>query len=166
MTRVVIPATDNSPHLEAVRAALAGVEHETHLLHDDQAYWRLLSDLWAQQQTIILVEHDIISSPEAVRELIDCDQDWCCSSYPYGERRGTIIGLGMTKFTRAIMRRVPDALERAFRVVDRTHPTPGHWCRLDSSLTRVLVDSGETQHFQGHMQVEHLNHGRSAHGCR
>ncbi len=161
---VVVPATENSPHLEKVRAALSGVEHEVHQVHGDTGYWGLLSDLWARAEGVILVEHDIIASPAAITELVECDRDWCCCAYPYG--RGTIVGLGCTKFTQAIMQRVPDALVRAGRVTDRTHPVPGHWCRLDASLQRALVDSGERMHFEGHSTVGHLNTSRSAHGCR
>ncbi len=163
--KVVIPATsDRSPHLDAVREALAGVDHEVHQVHGDTGYWQLLSDLWTRTEGVILVEHDIIASPDAIAELVDCNQDWCCCAYPYG--RGTIVGLGCTKLSKALMERVPDAVERAGRVTDRTHPIPGHWCRLDASLQRALVDSGERMHFEGHSTVGHLNTARSAHGCR
>jgi hypothetical protein len=167
--KVVVPATaDHSPHLQAVRDALVGVDYEVHLVSGDDGYWQLLSDIWAQGEGVILIEHDVIASKAVVAELIACEGDWCCCPYPYG--RGTIVGLGCTKFTGALMARVPDAVLKAGERSDRTHP-PKHWCRADASLQRVLRDAdaevpGTAVMHHRHSQVEHLNHGRSSHGCR
>lgn len=129
---------------------------------DDEAYWRLLADLWAEGESFVLVEHDVVIVEGIVDALAACPFDWCCAAYPYG--RGTIVGLGCTKFTAPLLARVPDAVERAGLVEDRTHP-PRHWCRLDASLNRVLCDAGEPRCYK-HPDVGHMGGGGSAHGCR
>lgn len=169
-TRVVIPATaDRSPYLADVRAALDGVDHEVHIVTGDDGYWRLLSDLWRRAEGVVLVEHDIIASKAAIDELVTCGGDWCCCPYSY--ERGEIVGLGCTKFTGALMARVPDAIERAGRITDRSHPVPGHWCRLDASIQRALRDSnaaspGAAVMCYRHSTVGHLGGRGSLHGCR
>lgn len=163
--RVVVPATDRSPHLGAVRDALnaAGVAHEVHLCHGDTGYWRLLAALWARAETFVIVEHDVVVDAGTIVELADCGREWCAAPYPY--LSGTIVGLGCTKFAAALIRRVPDAVERAGALTDAGHPAR-HWCRLDAWMQRALRDSGEFLHFD-HTPVGHLNRsGRPAHACR
>ncbi len=163
--RVVVPAVDTSPHLGAVCDSLVGVAHEVHIVHGDTGYWRLMADLWKRAEGVILVEHDVLADRAAIDDLITCPADWCAASYNYGN--GYISGLGCTKFSKALMERVPDALLRAGERSDSLHPKK-HWCRLDASLHRVLVDSGVTMCFAAHQRrhLVHLNTARSAHGCR
>jgi hypothetical protein len=173
--RVVVPTAPPSGHLTAVEAALnaAGVPYGVYDVSGaDDAYWTLLAALWEQGDGFIVVEHDVVVRPESIWELIGCDRPWCACPYPYLGGRGTIIGLGCTKFSGELLAAVPDALLRAGEMVDqlpgadqgRDHPRR-HWCRLDSRIQRALVDSGYHVHFD-HTEVGHLNERGPAHGCR
>lgn len=153
--------------MEAVTSALtaAGAQWEVHDVSGaETAYWTLLAGLWAQRRSVIIVEHDVVVGPDTIRDLIDCPQGWCCAPYGYGPGEGTIVGLGCTKLSGALMVAVPDAVERAGEMSDAKHK-PRSWCRLDGNLARVLVDAGRIRCF-AHPPVGHLNTRGPAHNCR
>jgi hypothetical protein len=175
--RVVVPAVAESRHLPAVESALrlSGVRYAVETLGAaDDAYWALLAGLWDEGEGFLVIEHDIVIRPTTIHELVECPEPWCCAPYPYMGGKGTIIGLGCTKFSTELIAAVPDALARAGEMTDlprapdypvrHDHP-PKHWCRLDSRLQRALVDSGSHPHFD-HDPVEHLNSRGPSHGCR
>lgn len=164
--RVVVPTAGPENHLAPVEAALtaASVPYDVYDVGEaDDSYWTLLGALWAGGDGFIVVEHDILVLPETIPELESCPEPWCCAPYPYLGGRGTIIGLGCTKFSAEITTAVPDAVIRAGQMVD-SHPAR-HWCRLDSRIQRALVDSGYHAHFE-HTAVDHLNQRGPSHGCR
>jgi hypothetical protein len=164
--RVVVPTVPSNVHLAAVEAALtaAGAQFVLYdVSESDDAYWTLLGALWANAEGFIVVEHDVVVLPETIPELEACERPWCCAPYPYMGGRGTIIGLGCTKFSAEIIAAVPDAILRAGEMTD-SHPAR-HWCRLDSRIQRALVDSGYHAHFE-HTAVDHLNQRGPSHGCR
>jgi hypothetical protein len=163
--RVVVPVVPESRHVAVVTAALAaaGVPYGVETVEGPDGYWKLLAGLWEGGDGFVVVEHDIVVGLETVWELIGCEHSWCAAPYPYMGGKGTIIGLGCTKFSGEIIAAVPDALERAGEMTD-SHPAK-HWCRLDSRIQRALVDSGYHVHFE-HAPVEHLNPRGPSHGCR
>jgi hypothetical protein len=167
--RVVVPTAGPAPHLTAVEAALsrASADYLVIPLQGDDGYWRALRALWGEGEGFIVVEHDIVVWPGAMAELVACPRDWCQCPYSYGRAGGTIVGLGCTKFSTFLLDRYPDVMEEAWdpvpEMTDHRHP-PGHWCRLDARLQRVLVDHGETPHFD-HSEVEHLGGLYPAHDC-
>lgn len=129
----------------------------------DDAYWRFWRRVWAAGRTVIVVEHDITPTPQALADLDGCGSPWCAQPYPY--MGGLYRGLGCTRFTAALMAAVPDLWERVAKMSDATHP-PMHWCRLDAWATRVLTGDG-WRRCEHHVPVGHTwESGRGAsHGC-
>lgn len=110
----------------------------------DEAYWRLLGEYWADGETFINVEHDVVVRPDTLRELENCPKDWCAFSVPY--LGGHYAGLACVKFGEALLRGLPDALDRAGKMFNGNHP-PRHWCTLDHFLQReVLPGAGFIRH--------------------
>lgn len=128
------------------------------------AYTELFEQLWAAQQSFIVVEHDIVPFPGALRELVQCTEAWC--AYRYLLAGGLHAGLGCTKFESRLMEQYPDAVTRTWSTgtLDARHPA-GHWCRLDDRLTRgVLMNTyGVPRHVHDEA-VEHLR-PKASHGC-
>jgi len=107
----------------------------------DFAYDRLIRTLWAEGQPFIIVEHDILPWPGALRELWECECAW--GAFPYyifGQFR---TQLGCTKFDPAKLGACPLPDE------------PVHWSRLDWAIITGLLDR-ETGHLH-QPAVTHLN---------
>lgn len=167
--RVVVPFAGNL-RLEVVGALIAtGRRWSTvDVSSSDHAYFDLLSELWSEWEDFVIVEHDVVVSEAALVSLEECPSDWCCCPYPYG--RGTIVGLGCTKFTAALMEKIPDLLDLVGHLSDETH-APKHWCRLDVWIQRAIADlRAEDPEIPwrciDHPEVGHLGRSRPSHGCR
>lgn len=129
---------------------------------DDEAYWRWWRAIWARAEGVIVVEHDITPSAEALEDIEGCGRDWCAQPYPY-LRGGTHYGLGCVKFTAEIMRGAPDLWDQVGRMSDRAHPAR-HWCRLDA-WARGLLEQAGYRRCNHAIPVEHPERGGSSHGC-
>lgn len=137
---------------------------EVRWLGDDEAYWRLLADLWAAGETFTIVEHDISPTPDALASFDDCPGDWCACPYPYLNLRDP-VGLGCVRFRTALMSRQPDLMEVVACMSDAAHP-PKHWCRNDAWMTETLLQRGEPR-CSSHPWVEHrvADEDSTGHGC-
>lgn len=127
----------------------------------EDAYWQLLSSLWADGQDVVIVEHDVIPDADAIEDLLDCPEPWCAQPYPYVYDRLN-WGLACTMFTATAMKRVPDLWTHVAVMSDYLHP-PLHWCRLDAWSHRVLTAHGIDRHDHG-LQVWH-ERDTTSHGC-
>lgn len=137
------------PYTDLHGEAVTAVEESGHDLlkvdvsGSEDAYWELLSSLWAQQRTFVLVEHDIVVSPEAIDELLNCPGEWCGFAMPYA---GTLwAGLSCTKFEHPLLRDFPGVLDEVATMSDVGHPQK-HWCRLDAWIHHVLEREGVEKH--------------------
>ena len=154
--------------------ALEKVPHElVDVGGDDQAYGRLLVDLWGEGRTFLVWEHDIIGNRATVNELEACPHEWCSSPYPYFgqtevDRPGG--GLGFTKFSARLMARWPGAMLRTQRLPCVGHPV-GHWCTRDLAVWTVLRAGGlyaeeyPAARHETHTPVGHRI-GPPSHGCK
>jgi hypothetical protein len=152
---------------EELSATLVDFPHMlANVAGDDTAYWEFLNTWWhSDRDPIVTIEHDIGCTPEGVRDIILCPQPWCAAMYPF--EGGEIFGLGLTKFSLALRREVPDALEQVGRI-DQTpvHP-PKHYCSLDAWLQGVLASAGQSPHVHSVPGgVRHHNPRRSHVACR
>lgn len=127
---------------------------------DDEAYWRLLRDLWLATEDTLIVEQDIVAPPDIVQGFLDCHERWCAATYPF-EAWPALVGLGCTRFSGDLMVEVPDALDQVTAMADEIHPAR-HWCALDARLAAILRGRGFAPHIHG--QVDHLSLRRS-HSC-
>ena len=162
--RVVVPYA-GSPWRTEVGHALRAAGNPTFEWPDvsgsDRAYFDLLSELWRDGESVIVIEHDIIIHPTALDELSACPHDWCGFPHKYGNT--ITYGLGCVKFSAALIARNPDAMQRVGVMFD-AHHEKRHWCRLDAWLQGcVLPGNGEVKCCHETV-VGHLGSG-CAHGC-
>jgi hypothetical protein len=120
---------------------------------DDQAYYRLLADLWHSGEDFAIVEHDIVIPPGALQRLVDCPQEWCAGIYwmPYGSWGSWF---GMVRFRGSLTTRHPDLPES---IEHR------HWGALDSATMNHLRLLGYPEPHR-HEFVKHLTKGRNGLG--
>lgn len=117
----------------------------------DQAYWQLLRDLWRAGESFVLVEEDILPTRRAYNSLRHCPRsDWCVC--PYRVNGVTDGGLGFTRFSGALMRRHPDAIEGI-------PPDKRWWVVLDGNVVVSLVQRlrHPGPHIHRRYEVEHLH---------
>ena len=158
MTRIVVPYTRIHPE---VRTALPPTTDWRDVSADDEAYYRLLCELWTARESFILVEHDIVPTLTMLSELVSCASPWCACGYAF-ENLGLIYGLGCTKISGELMAQVPNAMELVALETSDDHPNR-HWCRLDDNLKAVMGRRGIHAHHHG--TVRHLSTARSHQPC-
>lgn len=103
---------------------------------NDGYYW-LLDTLWEEDETFVVVEHDVVPHAGALEELLACPSDWCAFPYDCGGLEMT--GLGCTKFSAALTGRQPDVLSRIV-------PDQRGWNGLDAVVLGELRRRGEREH--------------------
>ena len=135
--KVVCPHT-GGPHRDT-RAVLdrwpGGVEY-VDVSGDDYAYGRLLRRLWADAETFLLIEHDVVPWLHTIPEMLLCPEPYCAAPYAWGQAVG--VALGCTKFDGLLMRAYPDAAEVACRIPSN-YGRPGHWRQLDVWLQAAVL---------------------------
>ena len=127
--KLVIPYTTLHPLVPKVLRDYGFSPRFVHL-PENNSYWALLSALWAEQEDVIIVEHDVVPGPESLPELIACAKPWCAFSYlrqitPDRSSVGDYFGFGCVKFSRELMVKLPDAFSQM---------TDHHWSKLDSQF--------------------------------
>jgi hypothetical protein len=102
---------------------------------DADAYRRLLQELWQLQQTVVLVEHDVVPWYGAIEELHHCMGLWCTCSYNLRGGYGVYHSLGCAKLSGELMRLLPTLWD-----------APGRWDTLDQRLWFAARDIGQEPH--------------------
>jgi hypothetical protein len=94
---------------------------------DNEAYYRLLADLWRSGDDFLICEQDMVPPPGAIKALDECDCEWGGNAYwLYG---GFGVWMGVTRFRGELTRRHPDLMET---IVSRD------WHALDSAIINHL----------------------------
>jgi hypothetical protein len=120
--KVIVPYTEIHPLVKEVLDK-EGVEYVRMI--DKESYWRLLCDLWALGEDVVIVEHDIIPWPGAIDELLKCPAGWCTYTYEMKEGFGVHHAFGCAKLGATLMSELPDV----WKNVGTTY-----WRTLDSQL--------------------------------
>lgn len=60
-----------------------GEEFELVLMKTKFSYSHLIYDLFSKGEGFILLEHDVVPWPGAIKELRNCKEDWCTHKYPF-----------------------------------------------------------------------------------
>lgn len=120
---------------------------------DDEAYWRLLRELWAEPGDLILIEHDIVPADGVTETMGACPRPWCSSPYRIAHT-WLAEGLGCTRFASRLKDRHPDLMDRLGEIGGDGMP-PRDWHRLDTRLARLLLDLGYRPH--PHRRSAHLH---------
>lgn len=96
--------------LPETKEALTNFSVEYVKLDNSFGYYKLMDKLWRERKDFILVEHDVISTPEQVEQLINCKKhDWC--GYGYSENT-TEVSFGLCKFTKRHIQQIPDLWDK------------------------------------------------------
>jgi hypothetical protein len=117
--------------------------------NSDTAYYDLVRELWSQGETFIVVEHDIVIWPGALRVTWECPHPLCVY---YAPGPVGVIGLGCVKYGKDLISSFPSHL-------DNIDPSQRSWRMLDKSLTWDLINKGISFHNHEPM-VSHLNPDR------
>lgn len=110
---------------------------------DPTEYARLLRGLWAQRETFLIVEHDVVAHHTVVADLEECTQPWC--GFVYDLPGGVVdAALGCTRFREELLSGEPDLMTV---VSAKSDDLPaGHWAHLDAHLRTELQARGYTLH--------------------
>jgi hypothetical protein len=140
--RVVIPYT--ARHLETIAGAPENAEWFD-VSVDNEAYWRLLGELWLGEDDLLIVEHDIVCRPDVIEGMLTCPKPWCAHGYDnmcHPEcMEAWRNALGCTRFRREVMVAVPDAISAI---------PPGRfrdWHQLCDGVGNRLRAEGFTHHW-------------------
>lgn len=148
--RVVVPYTAIHPLTEKALNRFARRAERIYVGQSDTSYSELLSRLWTEGKTVLLVEHDIQIRAGLVSEAARCSHLWC--TWPYAGAGWTdpkanpllYQSLGCTKFDGELMRAEPDVLSVASAL---TQGLPaGDWRRMDVSILPTLKERGYEPH--------------------
>ena len=117
-------------------------------------YWDLLERLWSEQRGFILLEEDVLPAPGLIDQMWACSQEWCSVSYAGEQNAGIRASIALVKFSTSLLRRVPDAMERAIRLCPERA-----WSLLDVALAwRVLLDEENLRMHWHTPPLQHLRH--------
>jgi hypothetical protein len=111
---------------------------------DSAGYWHFWRTVWAQRQTIIVVEEDVVPSDEALEDLWRCEGHWCAQPYPHGDQ-DTYYGLGCVKFDALVMDEFPDLWQAVAELANTEH-APKDLRRLDFWSAGMLYEHGYERH--------------------
>lgn len=164
---IVVPTAQGKLCPETV-AALdeSGYPYEIIYLEDDPDYYmKVFVALWNKiDDDLVIVEHDNVPYPGSIKELLECEHDWCANPYQYAHL-GKWCGLGHTKFSKRLQKDVWN-LPHGIANKEWGHP-PMHWCTLDCHVTRLLTCFAGKYCLQRHehpREVGHLGTGMG-HDC-
>ena len=134
---VIVPFTDLAPETKVALEAERLHPRYVDVSASDWSYWELTASLWSDGREFVLIEHDVVPPPGAVRAMLACPKPWCAVPY----RQGSLVGtaFGCTKFSAAIIARHPDAVSRIL-------PQHRGWDGLDSMVIGTLRRNGEVEH--------------------
>jgi hypothetical protein len=145
LPRVVVAIPPSAVVMYAVRALVSNcVLHETRIMEDDFAYGRLLTELWNQGETFIVVEHDIVPWLGALEHLAACPQPYC--AFPYRIGGGIGAGLGCTKIAGSLLRKLGAHDFSAVR-----------WDLLDGKVSDAIAAAGRTTMHLHFPPVTHMH---------
>jgi hypothetical protein len=159
--KVVMPWTERyDPH--SVQTLIAHTPHAGAITWarvdvDDEAYWRLLSDLWTQHEDFVIVEHDIEIHSDVLPAFESCTAPWCVNAYfgqPYKRYPVPLlrVALGCVRFRGEFTAKYPNILEGL---------TNRHWRRLDSLIATRLQQYGERAHEHEPNVVHHHDYEKN-----
>jgi hypothetical protein len=149
LPKLVIPYV---PGILADETRTFGEEHQAafeDVGDDDEAYFRLISRLWSDRRSFLIVEHDIVPSAEQYHEMLICPEPWCAGVHKLHDAAEEIWSLGRMKFGSALLRAhygadiedhsgEPDGGAMLARVLGHDR----RWQRVDLALYTVLRMGG------------------------
>ena len=118
---------------------------------DRTGYWQMLTHLWAQGESFILVEHDVEIHGSVFPEFLNCWRPWCVFPYSGPPILGGGLGapferaLGCTRFRSDLLREHPQLISSIG--LDWRRPEEHRdWRGLDARIASALDQAGEVPH--------------------
>ena len=117
-------------------------------------YYLLLAELWAEKQSLLIIEQDIEIREGTIPSLEDCPEPWCLFPYPgpnpaigwsQGDAHFLTKSLGCTRFSAQLMTEQPGLFDHL----------PSPWDRLDLELYRKLTGLGYEPHIHKPPVLQH-----------
>lgn len=107
MKILVVGTNEACPATFALRSELLPYEF-VHVV-DEFTYGQTLSRYWAEGETFINIEHDVVPWFGAVKALYQCPYGFCTYQYPIGHSGKLQTALGIIKFSENVMDDFPTA---------------------------------------------------------
>jgi hypothetical protein len=109
-------------------------------MEGEYAYSRLLKQMWDRGDDFIIVEQDVVPFGGALRQLADCEHDWCLCGYhdEVDFSSGSTTYLGFVKIGKRLIEATPGLWRNDI-----------HWSKCDQHLdaTRSVHDITPHQHY-------------------
>lgn len=122
---------------------------------DRTAYARAFAGWWDIPADHMVIEQDMVPTPEMVDDMFRCPEPWCVRPYHIGDGRFA-VGLGMCKFSYILKQ----TFRSAGNLAARNGTTSGQyldWVALNESVERRLRRWGVLAHVH-RPEVEHLHY--------
>ena len=118
------------------------------------AYPEFFQARWAEGETFINVEHDVVPWPGAIEQLWDCPHDWCWFSYPGWT--ADEAPFGCVKFSAALIAEHPGVWDQYPGLLKaQGGPCFTAWCGLDVYWWWYALRRGVS----GHQHFSHVGSG-------
>ena len=120
---------------------------------DDEGYYKLVRQMWHEQEEFILNEHDIVPWPGAFCRIWGCEHLLCAYPAPYaGATEGYGYGIGTLRFSKELLSKYPDFMDRPEANRD--------WKYIDGEVWSYLGHNMGVQIHYHDPPVLHLNKRR------
>lgn len=146
---IFLPYTKFYP---ATPISLIGFNYQPVKTEGEFGYSQYFKDRWAEGQTFINIEQDVVVWPGAIRALWQCPHDWCVHDFhlPNHQTRNLEnekvgVPIGCVKIS-------AEAIRRTSGIWDE----PSLWEYCEQKLTKELIKSGLTPH-QHHPGIVNAN---------
>ena len=145
--KIIVPYTIVHAALREVLDSLAIKVQFEYVGRNEGAYHALLSRLWLEGETFMIIEHDVLPVPGIVEEMWNCNNSWCGAQYIIG---GGFMAhpLGFTKFDARMINAWPGLIDEL--------PAKS-WRVLDGKIYEAAYKAHLSLHPHG--KVIHLNRG-------
>lgn len=126
---------------------------------DPHLYFEVMKEIWSLKEDFILLEHDIIPWPGALKTFEECLEHWCAFKYYYPPSGHLVIANGCVRFRKEIMELIPDL----FDLIEKNNEEffvrsedPKDWKALDGRMGAILTNKLNNFVHVHHPAVVHL----------
>ncbi len=117
----------------------------------EESYFEMFERLWAEGETFINVEHDVLPAAGLLEEMDACTEEWCVGAYANGTAAVQRWHLGCMKFGSQLIRRHPQVIEWTAESGQRD------WGALDGRLIGAMGRVGQVAPHQHPGSITHLH---------
>lgn len=144
--KIIVPHTEKLSEILIAVCQSLGFTPELRYMDRVNSYHELLSELWHQKETFIIIEQDVLPVPDIIQEMWNCGHRWCGAQFLIA---GNYMQqpLGCSKFSAAMIEACPTMIDDL--PIKR-------WYSLDGQIYTAGHEAQVKLHKHG--KVIHLNH--------